>query len=131
METIDGYAFRTYTELDFDSAIERITTLLKDNGFGILTEIDVKKTLKEKIDADWKPYRILGACNPPFAKKALEAEHLIGVLMPCNVVVWDEGEKRVVAAMNPNVMGKVIDKPEVQKVASEVADKLQKVIESF
>lgn len=121
---------KTTTGLSFEEAIERVTGLLQEKGFGILTEIDVKATLKKKLDVDYKPYRILGACNPPFAKRVLDAEPLVGVLLPCNVVVWDEGETRVVAAMNPGIMEMLIDHPEVREVGSEIEARLRSVIEA-
>ena len=129
MEKVGGYANKTSTSLGFEQAIERVTELLKEEEFGILTEIDVKKTLKEKINVDHKPYMILGACNPPFAHQALVAEELLGVLLPCNVVVWDDGDQRVVAAMEPMLMTQIIDNPEVTKVAEEVSARLRRVLE--
>ncbi len=131
MESSSKYALKTQTSLGFEEAIEKVTELLAEEGFGILTEIDVKATLKKKIDVDYKPYKILGACNPPFAHKALEAENLVGVLLPCNVVVWDDGDKRVVAAMKPTIMGEIMDNPQVKEVANEVFIKMMKVLEKI
>lgn len=128
MKNIDGYAIRTETSLGFDEAITEISQLLKEEGFGILTEIDVKQTLKNKIDVDFKPYRILGACNPKFAHKALESEHHIGVFLPCNVVVWDEGRHRVIAAMDPRVMSKVVDNEAVRLTAEQVYQKIESAL---
>ena len=128
MEHVGGYALKTTTQLGFDEAIEKVTELLKEEGFGILTEIDVKATLKKKLEIDHKPYRILGACNPPFAHKAISAENLIGVLLPCNVVVWDDGDQRVVAAMDASLMGKVLDNSAINEVATEVSKKLESVL---
>lgn len=128
MEHVGGYAIKTTTQLGFDEAIEKVTALLKDEGFGILTEIDVTATLKKKIDLDYKPYRILGACNPPFAHQGLETENLLGVLLPCNVVVWDDGDHRVVAAMDPNMMPKLLDNPAMKELSSQVAGKLENVL---
>jgi len=128
MEHIDGYAIRVNTRLGFDETIERATALLKEEGFGILTEIDVSATMKAKLNADFKPYRILGACNPPFAHEILGVEHLIGVLMPCNVVVWDEGDHRVVAAMDTGIMAKLLDNPTINRIAAEVAQRLERVL---
>jgi uncharacterized protein (DUF302 family) len=128
MEEIQGYALKTETDLSYEEAISKVTNLLKDEGFGILSEIDVKATLKKKIDVDYKPYIILGACNPPFAHKALNAVETVGVLMPCNVVVWDDGDKRIIAAMEPKIMAKVIDNEELSIVAATVSEKMHRVI---
>jgi uncharacterized protein (DUF302 family) len=129
MQTIGGYALRTTTRRSFEDAIARATELLAEQGFGVLTEIDVKATLKKKLDLDTRPYRILGACNPGFAHRALEAEPHIGVLLPCNVVVWDEGDHRVVAAMEPRMMAQIVNQPEVAAVADEVSKKIRWVVE--
>jgi uncharacterized protein (DUF302 family) len=124
MQTIGTYAFEVTTARPFDDAIARITELLAEQGFGVLTEIDVQATIKKKLGLDTRPYRILGACNPPFAHRALSAIPHVGVLLPCNVVVWDEGDRRVVAAMEPRVMAQVIDHPEVVAIAGEVSERL-------
>ncbi len=129
MKTMGNYAFEVTTRLSFDEAIARVTQLLADEGFGILTEIDVKATLKKKLDAEFRPYRILGACNPPLARRVLTAEPHVGVLLPCNVVVWDDGDHRVVTAMEPAMMGSMVDSPEVQAVGREVSEKLHRVLE--
>ncbi|HEY6866400.1 MAG TPA: DUF302 domain-containing protein [Candidatus Eisenbacteria bacterium] len=128
MKTIGTYAFEVITRRGFDDAIRRVTELLAEQGFGVLTEIDVKATLKAKLGLDTKPYRILGACNPPFAHRALEAEPHVGVLLPCNVVVWDDGDHRVVAAMEPRVMASIIESDEVRRVADEVSTRLHAVL---
>ena len=128
MKTIGTYAFEVTTRRGFDDAIHRVTELLAEQGFGVLTEIDVKATLKAKLGIDTRPYRILGACNPPFAHRALGAEPHVGVLLPCNVVVWDEGDHRVVAAMEPRVMASMIESDEVRKVADEVSARLHAVL---
>lgn len=129
MKTIGSYALETTTARSFDDAIARVTELLAEEGFGVLTEIDVKATLAKKLGIDRPAYKILGACNPPFAHRALEAEPHVGVLMPCNVVVWDEGTHRVVTAMEPKVMALVVDAPGLAAVAEEVSAKLRRVIE--
>jgi uncharacterized protein (DUF302 family) len=129
MKTIGSYAIEVTTPLEFEAAIQRVTALLAEQGFGVLTEIDVAATLKKKLGLDSRPYRILGACNPGFAHRALEAEPHVGVLLPCNVVVWDAGEHRVVAAMEPQVMGQIIDSPEIRAVAREVSQRLRAVLE--
>jgi uncharacterized protein (DUF302 family) len=119
------------TTLPYEDAIARATELLAEQGFGVLTEIDVKATLKKKLDLDTKPYKILGACNPSFAQRALEAEPHVGVLLPCNVVVWDEGDYRVVTAMEPKIMADIIEHPEVGRVADEVSARLRRVLEQI
>jgi uncharacterized protein (DUF302 family) len=131
MQTIGTYAFEVTTQRTFDDAIARVTELLAEQGFGVLTEIDVQATLKKKLGLDTKPYRILGACNPPFAHRTLSAVPHVGVLLPCNVVVWDEGGHRVVAAMEPRVMSQIVDHPEVQAVAVEVSARLHAVLDKL
>ena len=128
MQTIGRYAFETQTPLSYDAAIAKVTELLAAEGFGVLTEIDVKATLQKKLGIDTCAYKILGACNPPFAHRALEAVPHVGVLLPCNVVVWDAGDHRVVAAMEPNVMSDIIDHPELKAVAQEVSERLHRVL---
>ncbi len=129
MREIGDYALQVTTRLGYDEAIARATELLAEQGFGVLTEIDVKATFQKKLGVDWKPYKILGACNPGFASRVLGAEPHVGVLLPCNVVVWDEGDHRVVAAMEPRVMSRIVDHPEVREVAAEVSARLRAVLE--
>lgn len=129
MQSIGSYAFEVTTLRSYDDALARVTALLADEGFGVLTEIDVRGTLQKKLGVDTRPYKILGACNPPFAQRVLAAVPHIGVLLPCNVVVWDEGERRVVAAMEPRVMSQIVDHPEVRAVADEVSARLHRVLE--
>lgn len=131
MQAIGSYAFEVTTQRSFDDAIARVTELLAEQGFGVLTEIDVKATLQKKLGLETRPYRILGACNPPFAHRALSAVPHVGVLLPCNVVVWDEGDRRVVAAMEPRVMSQIVDHPEVVAVAGEVSARLHTVLEKL
>jgi uncharacterized protein (DUF302 family) len=117
---------------DYEDAVERVTALLADEGFGVLTEIDVRATLKKKLDVDFRRYLILGACNPPLAHRALSAEPDLGVLLPCNVVVAErEGGGSVVSAMDPVAAFALIDNPEVQPVAAEVRQRLEKVLEGL
>jgi len=129
MERIGSYAYKATTSLGFEDAIEKVTALLAEAGFGILTEIDVARTMKKKLNVEFKPYRILGACNPPLAHTALAAESLVGVLLPCNFVVIDEGESRTVAAMNPDVISTMINNEEMIKIASEVGEHIRNVME--
>jgi uncharacterized protein (DUF302 family) len=130
-QVIGEYAIRVTTKLPFEAAIERVTALLADEGFGVLTEIDVAATLKKKLGIDTRPYRILGACNPQFAHAALEATPYVGVFLPCNVVVWDEGDQRVVAAMEARAMGQIIGLPDVRKVSNDVSDRMRRVLEKL
>jgi len=119
-------------KVDFDEAVEKVTAALKTEGFGVLTEIDVKATLKKKLDVDFREYRILGACNPPLAHKALSAELMIGLLLPCNVVVLEEDDGTVTAsAVNPAEMFKIVDRPEVAPLADQVGAKLTKALEQL
>ena len=131
MNTVGSYAIEVTTQRSFEDAIARVTELLAEEGFGVLTEIDVQATLKKKLNLEVKPYKILGACNPTFAHRALQAEPHVGVLMPCNVVVWEAFSHRVVTAMEPNVMAQVIDRAEMAPIAAEVSARLHRVLEKL
>jgi len=131
MKTIDRYAIEITTSRSFEDAIARVTELLAAQGFGVLTEIDVQAPLRKKLGLEAKPYRILGACNPPFAHQALEAEPHVGVLLPCNVVVWDEGTHRVVAAMEPRVMADVVGTKALAPIAEQVSARIHAVLEGI
>ncbi len=126
------YYFNKVIGLSFEEAINRVTEGLKQEGFGILTEIDVKETLKKKIDVDFKKYKILGACNPSFAYQALQAEDKIGLMLPCNVIVQEVEEGKIeVAAIDPAVSMQAIENPGLKTIASQVQDKLKGVIEAL
>ena len=126
------YAISKIVKFSYDEAIEKVTAALKEEGFGILTTIDVKETLKKKIDVDRKPYVILGACNPPFANQSLQAEPMIGLFLPCNVVVYvDDNEQTVVAAFNPEIMGEISPNPEIHKIGASVKERLERVIQGL
>ncbi len=126
------YFQKTLTGLSFDEAIEKVTEELKKEGFGILTEIDVQATLKKKLDVDFRNYRILGACNPPFAYKALQEEENIGTMLPCNVIVQQRSEDEVaIAAVDPVASMMAVENSGLGSVANEIRAKLQKVINSL
>ena len=127
-----NYYFNKTLNEDFDTVIESVTEALKNEGFGILTEIDVKETLKKKLDIDFKKYRILGACNPPYAHKALQAEDKIGTMLPCNVIVQEIKEGQIeVAAINPMASMMAVDNKQLIKIADEITAKLKNVIEKL
>lgn len=116
----------------FDEAISKVTEELKKEGFGVLTEIDVKETLKKKLDVDFRKYRILGACNPPFAYKALQVEETLGVLLPCNIVVQEKDNGVVqISAVNPMESMQAVKNPELEEIASTISAKLKNVLQSL
>jgi len=132
-EAIQEYQFRTNLSLPYDAAVEKVTAALKEEGFGVLTEIDVQATLKKKLDADFRRYIILGACNPPLAHRALSAELEIGLLLPCNVIVYegDDSESSVVSIVDPLAMLGTVANPGLQPVADEARARLQRVADAL
>jgi len=127
-----SYYFTKTLNISFDEAIERTTEELKKEGFGILTDIDIKQTLKKKLDVDFKNYRILGACNPPFAYQALQAEDKIGVMLPCNVIVQEIQEGTIeVAAIDPIPSMQAVENPNLGEIAEKIQKKLQNVINNL
>ena len=124
------YGFSKTTDYGFEQAIEKVTEELKKEGFGVLTTIDVKDTLKKKIDVDFKKYTILGACNPKLAHGALQVEEELGLLLPCNVIVYEKNDKTIVSIFDPIVMTTVVENPEMKSVAEEVKSKLKRVLEA-
>jgi uncharacterized protein (DUF302 family) len=124
------YAFATVLNTSYEDAVSKITDALKEEGFGVLTEIDVKATLKKKLGADFRKYVILGACNPPYAHRTLQADLDVGLLLPCNVVVYETDDKKAyVSALNPVSALEVIKNEELRKIANEVSDKLKRVVD--
>jgi len=122
--------FKELPDLEYDDAVAKATELLADEGFGVLTEIDVKATLKKKIDVDFRRYVILGACNPQLAHQAMIGEPFIGVLLPCNVVVMErEGGGSIVSALKPSAAFSLVDNPDVAPIAEEVEDRLRRVLD--
>jgi uncharacterized protein (DUF302 family) len=127
-----SYYFSKFLGLPFDDAVLKVIEELKKEGFGIITEIDVKETLKKKLNVDFKKYRILGACNPSFAYQALQAEDKIGTMLPCNIIVQETPEgKTEVAAIDPIASMQAIENPKLRDVAEQVRNKLKKVIDNL
>ena len=124
------YGFSKSVDLSFEQTIDKVTNELKKEGFGVLTSIDVKETLKKKINVDFKKYTILGACNPPIAHKALLEEEELGLLLPCNIIVYEKEDKTVVSVFDPMIMTKVIDNEKIVPVAGQVKERLERVLQS-
>lgn len=124
------YSFNKTLEMSFNDAVNRVTDELQKEGFGVLTDIDVQMTLKKKLDVDFRKYRILGACNPQFAYKALKAESRIGVMLPCNVIVQETEQKKIeVSAVDPIASMQSIENQELKDIAHQVQARLKKVVE--
>jgi len=130
MEKIKEYAFSAILDTSYVDAISKVTDALKKEGFGVLTEIDVKSTLKKKLNVDFRKYVILGACNPPYAHRTLQADLDVGLLLPCNVIVYETDDKKAyVSALNPASALEVIKSEELIKIAREVSEKLKRVVD--
>jgi uncharacterized protein (DUF302 family) len=127
-----SYYFSKTLGTPFEEAVTRVTEQLKKEGFGILTEIDVKETVKKKLNLDFRKYKILGACNPPFAHRALQVEDKIGTMLPCNVIVQELSKGQVeVAAIDPVASMQAVENPSLREVAAEVQGKLKRVINNL
>jgi len=130
MEKVKTYAFSTVLNTSYEEAVTKVTDALKEEGFGVLTEIDVKATLKKKLDKEFRKYVILGACNPPYAYRTLQADLDVGLLLPCNVIVYETNDRKAyVSALNPVSALEIMKSEEVRKIAEEVSGKLKRVIE--
>ncbi len=131
MDEPKSYSFSTVLDKPYEEAVAKVTEALKGEGFGVLTEIDVKATLKKKLDVDFRKYVILGACNPPYAYRTLQATLDVGLLLPCNVIVYETDDgKTWVSALNPMSALEVIKSEELRKIAEEVSVKLKKAIDT-
>ena len=127
-----SYYFTKITSLGYEEALVRVQEALKNEGFGIITEIDVRETFKKKLDVDFRRYKILGACNPSFAHQALQIESRIGTMLPCNVIVQElEDGRTEVSAINPNENMKVVGNPHLEKIGGQVAAKLKSVVDGI
>ncbi|MCP2247310.1 DUF302 domain-containing protein [Lentzea aerocolonigenes] len=118
-------------DLSYEDAVPAVRAALKEQGFGVLTEIDVRATMREKLDAEVEPYVILGACNPPLAHRALESDRTIGLLLPCNVVVRADNRGTLVQALDPNVMTELTGREELRPVAEEAGKRLRAALDSL
>jgi uncharacterized protein (DUF302 family) len=126
-----NYGITKTIELSYEQAIEKVTEELKKEGFGVLTTIDVKETLKKKLDVDFQKYIILGACNPPFAYEALKAEEQIGLLLPCNFIIYEKEGKTIVSAFNPSTISVVSNNEKLNEISAKLNEKIYKVLESI
>ena len=131
MESRMSYYFSKIVDLSFEDSIQKVKDQLKKEGFGVLTEIDMKETLKKKLDVDFRNYKILGACNPPFAYRALQLERMVGTMLPCNIIVQEVSEgKTEITAIDPVASMQAINNAELAEIAGQVRLKLKSVIES-
>ena len=131
MEKVKTYAFSTVLDTSYEEAVTKVTDALKEEGFGVLTEIDVKATLKKKLDKEFRKYVILGACNPPYAYRTLQADLDVGLLLPCNVIVYETDDRKAyVSAFNPVSALEIMKSEELRKIAEEVSGKLKRVIDT-
>jgi uncharacterized protein (DUF302 family) len=126
-----NYGFTKEMDIPYETVIDLVSKALKKEGFGILTEIDVQKKMKEKLGIDMNKYIILGACNPPNAYKAILTEANIGLMLPCNVIVYEKGDKTVLSVIRPSVAMQMVDNVELQKISEEVEKKLKKVFDAI
>lgn len=130
----ESYAFQISLGLSFDAAVDRVSTALAEEGFGVLTEIDVRETMQEKLGQEFRRYTIFGSCNPPLAHRALRSEPLVGLMLPCNVTVEETSRGALISILNPRAMlnvGPPGENKEVQEVAREAAQRLERVAESL
>ncbi len=131
-EKANRLAFTTVLNMSYEDAVSKVTEALKDEGFGVLTEIDVKGTLKKKLGVDFRKYVILGACNPPYAHQTLQIDLDVGLLLPCNVIVYETDDgKANVSAINPISALEVIKNEDLRKIAEEVSEKLKNVVDKL
>lgn len=128
MSEATPYALTAKVDAPYEEAVEKVTAALKEEGFGVLTEIDVKKTMKQKIDVDFRKYVILGACNPHLAHRALSTDLELGLLLPCNAIVYEDGDGSVISIVDPGMMMQVADNPNLTPVADEARARLKRVI---
>ncbi|MGB9985507.1 DUF302 domain-containing protein [Salarchaeum japonicum] len=127
-----SYTLDKRVEGEFDEVVEQTTAALSEEGFGVLSDIDVQQTLTEKLDVEFRQYRILGACNPPLAQQALEDELRVGALLPCNVIVYETDDGDIgVSAVDPEVMLSVVDNPELDAVATDVRERFERVLDAL
>jgi uncharacterized protein (DUF302 family) len=131
MDRQTAFSFSRVIALGYEEAIAKVKEALRSEGFGVLTEIDVRKTLKEKLNRDFPKYNILGACNPPLAHQVLQAEPEVGVFLPCNVLVYEQGGKTVISTMDPEAIMVMVRNEKVGEVAKQVRQKMEKVLDSL
>ncbi|NIS81057.1 MAG: DUF302 domain-containing protein [Anaerolineales bacterium] len=130
-KTITDYAYRTEMSVPHEQAVGKVVAALKEEGFGVLTEIDVRATLKKKLDVDFRKYSILGACNPPLAYKALQEELDIGLLLPCNIIVYESDGGSVISIVDPLSMLGIVENPGLEPIADEAQSRLRRVFETL